>query len=102
MSGLRSVLSLHRQAGPTVLVLVVTRVALLLLDDPAGLALLDPRSASLRARAGVLALLGLVALAGTSVWRRRPQTPNHASCISSVVRSFAASRSSCGPVFGSS
>lgn len=69
--GLRPVLSLHRQAGMAVLVLVVVHVVVLLLDDPTRLALFDPRTAPPRARAGVLALLGLVALAGTSVWRRR-------------------------------
>ena len=68
--GLRPVLALHRQAGMAVLVLVVAHVVVLVLDDPARLALLDPRSAPGRARAGTLALLGLVALAVTSVWRR--------------------------------
>jgi predicted ferric reductase len=69
--GLRSVLSLHRQAGMAVLVLVVMHVVVLLLDDPTRLTLLDPRTAPPRARAGMLSLLGLVALAVTSVWRRR-------------------------------
>lgn len=69
--GLRSVLSLHRQAGVAVLVLVVVHVVVLVLDDPARLALLDPRTAPPRARAGMLALLGLAALAGTSIWRHR-------------------------------
>jgi predicted ferric reductase len=73
--GLRSVLSLHRQAGVAVLVLVVAHVLVLMLDDPARLALLVPSTAPARARAGMLSLLGLVTLAGTSVWRRRLRLP---------------------------
>jgi len=69
--GLRPVLSLHRQAGVAVLVLVVVHVVVLVLDDPARLALLDPAIAPPRARAGMLALLALAAIAGTSIWRRR-------------------------------
>lgn len=69
--GLRPVLSLHRQAGMAVLVLVVVHLLVLLVDDPSRLALLDFRTAPGRARAGMAALLGLLVLAGTSVWRRR-------------------------------
>jgi predicted ferric reductase len=69
--GLHSVLSLHRQAGVAVLVLVVVHVVVLMLADPARLALLDPRSAPPRARAGMLALLALLALGVTSAWRGR-------------------------------
>jgi predicted ferric reductase len=69
--GLRSVLSLDRKAGVAVLVLVVVHVVVLFVDDPSRLALLDPRTAPPRARAGVLALGGLVVLAATSAWRRR-------------------------------
>src|SRR3954451_5169064 len=47
--GLRSVLALHRQAGVAVLVLVVLHVVVLVLDDPARLALLDSRTAPARA-----------------------------------------------------
>src|SRR4051794_20147557 len=69
--GLRSVLSLHRQAGVAVLVLIVLHVVVLMVADPSRIALLDSFTAPPRARAGMLALLGLVALAVTSVWRRR-------------------------------
>lgn len=69
--GLRSILTLHRKAGTAVLVLVVMHVVILLVDDPSRLALFNPRTAPPRARAGVLALLGLLTLAGTSVWRQR-------------------------------
>jgi predicted ferric reductase len=69
--GLRSVLSLHRQAGIAVLVLVVVHVVVLLIADPSRLSLLDPRTAPPRARAGMLALIGLVVLGATSAWRRR-------------------------------
>ncbi len=69
--GLRWVLSLHRQAGAAVLVLVVAHLALLLVADPSRIALLDPRHAPPRARAGVLALVGLTVLAATTVWRRQ-------------------------------
>jgi predicted ferric reductase len=69
--GLRAVLALHRQAGMAVLVLVVVHVAVLVLDDPSRLALLDLRTDPPRARAGIVAVLGLMVLAGTSVWRQR-------------------------------
>ncbi|MEA2479792.1 MAG: hypothetical protein QOJ07_1714 [Thermoleophilaceae bacterium] len=69
--GLRPVLSLHRKAGVAVLVLVVVHVVILLIDDPRRLVLLDPWTAPPRARAGMVALFGLLALAGTSIWRRR-------------------------------
>jgi predicted ferric reductase len=68
--GLRRVLSFHRQAGMAALVLVVAHVAILFADDPARLALLDMPTAPGRARAGIAALLGLLGLAATSVWRR--------------------------------
>ena len=68
--GLRRVLSLHRQAGMAALVLVVAHVAILCADNPVRLALLDVPTAPGRARAGVAALLGLLGLVGTSVWRR--------------------------------
>lgn len=67
--GLRSVLALHRQAGTAALVLVIAHVVALIVDDPARLALLDPRDAPVRARAGMFALLAMIALAATSVWR---------------------------------
>lgn len=69
--GLRPVLALHRAAGVAVLALVVFHVGLLLLDDPAKLALLDWRTAPGRARAGTIALLGLVGLATSSALRAR-------------------------------
>ena len=69
--GLRPVLALHRQAGVAVLVLVVIHVVALLADDPSRLALFDLGTAPGRARAGVLALVGLLALPLLTVWRAR-------------------------------
>lgn len=69
--GLRPVLSLHRQAGVAVLVLVLLHLVVLFVDDPSRLALLDPRTAPGRARAGMVAVAGLLILVGTSIWRRR-------------------------------
>src|SRR4051794_8025261 len=69
--GLRVVLSLHRQAGLAVLVLVVAHLVFLLAADPSRLGLLNPLTAPPRARAGVLALLALIALALTSIFRAR-------------------------------
>ena len=51
------------------LVLMVVHVVALMADDPSRLALLDPHDAPLRAMAGIVAVLALLALAGTSVWR---------------------------------
>lgn len=69
--GLRSVLSLHRQAGMAALVLVVGHVVVLMVDDPSRLALLDQRDAPLRARAALAATLAMLVLAASSVWRGR-------------------------------
>lgn len=52
--GLRAVLSLHRQAGIAVLVLVIAHVVVLLAADPSRIALLDELTAPPRARAGAL------------------------------------------------
>jgi predicted ferric reductase len=62
--GLRAVLALHRQAGTAVLVLVVVHVVILNTPDAPG-----------RARAGMVALVGLLALAATSAWRARLRLP---------------------------
>jgi predicted ferric reductase len=67
--GLRAVLSLHRQAGTAVLVLVVAHVVILCADEPTRLWLLDVATAPGRARAGVIALAGLLGLAYTSIRR---------------------------------
>lgn len=69
--GLNPVLSLHRQAGKTVLVLVLFHIVILMADDPARLGLLNSFTAPPRARAGMVASLGLLALAGTSIFRER-------------------------------
>lgn len=69
--GIDVLLGLHRQLGFVALVLVIAHVALLLINDPSLLYLLDPTQAPWRARFGALAVLAFVALAGTSVWRSR-------------------------------
>ena len=89
--GLRSVLSLHRQAGIAVLVLVVVHVVVLMVADPSRLALLDPFSAPPRARAGVLALLAMVLLAATSASASRRRLSHerwravHLACTALVI-----------------
>lgn len=89
--GLRSVLSLHRQAGVVALILVIGHLVVLMADDPSRLALLDPRDAPVRARAGLAALLGMLALAGTSLWRRQIRMSYehwraiHIGCASLVI-----------------
>lgn len=69
--GLRPILSLHRQAGKASLMLVVAHVAILVLDDPRRLRLFDVPQAPGRARAGTIAVLALLGLAGTSIWRAK-------------------------------
>lgn len=69
--GLRPVLHLHRQAGKASLALVALHVGVLLLDDPRRLRLLDLPDAPGRARAGTLAVVALIGLAVTSIWRAR-------------------------------
>ena len=89
--GLRSVLSLHRQAGMAALVLIVGHVVVLMVDDPSRLSLLDPRDAPLRAKAGMVAVVGMLALAGTSVARGRLRLSYerwrviHIACAAAVI-----------------
>lgn len=89
--GLRSVLSLHRQAGTAALLLVIGHVVALMVDDPGRLELLDPRDAPLRARAGMVAIVAMLALAATSVWRQRLRMNYerwrlvHISCAAVVI-----------------
>lgn len=65
----------HRQAGVVAGLVVAGHVALLMLDDPARLALLDPLSAPTRAKAGVVSLAAFCALIASSLWRRRLALP---------------------------
>ncbi|MEV4422711.1 ferredoxin reductase family protein [Patulibacter sp. NPDC049589] len=69
--GLRPVLHLHRQAGKASLMLVIAHVAILMLDDPRRLRLFDVPDAPGRARAGTIAVLALVGIAVTSIWRAK-------------------------------
>ncbi len=67
--GVDLLLRFHRQIGFAALGLVVAHVAILVIDDPERLALLDPTSAPLRALAGGAAVLALGLLTVTSLWR---------------------------------
>ena len=69
--GLRSVLNLHRQAGIAALALAVVHVVVLVADDPSRVGLLDVTSAPLRAKAGIVTVIGLVVLAAASTPSRR-------------------------------
>jgi predicted ferric reductase len=68
--GIDLLLRFHRYVGVASIVLVLAHLVVLLIDDPAKLALLNPLIAPWRARAGVSALLCLFVLGATSLWRR--------------------------------
>ncbi|HEX2053053.1 MAG TPA: ferric reductase-like transmembrane domain-containing protein [Actinomycetota bacterium] len=68
--GIDTLLRFHRHIGVASIWLVVAHLVVLLIDDPSKIALLDPRIAPWRARAGVAALVCLFLLGGTSLWRR--------------------------------
>jgi predicted ferric reductase len=69
--GLDLLLRFHRQMGMLAVAIVLGHVAVLLLDDPARLPLLQLWDAPWRARAGVLSTAALLCLAASSLWRRR-------------------------------
>ena len=69
--GVDLLLGLHRQLGLLALGLVLMHVAILVGNDPELSYLLNPLEAPWRARFGGLAVVSLVALVGTSLWRRR-------------------------------
>lgn len=68
--GIDLLLRFHRQIGAVALGLVVAHVAVLVIDDPVRLALLNPLDAPGRARAGLAALVALALLVASSTWRR--------------------------------
>jgi predicted ferric reductase len=72
--GIEGVLRSHRWLGLVTTGLVVVHVLLVVVDRPASVALLDPVIAPPRARAGLLALIALIALCVLSVHRRRFRT----------------------------
>ncbi len=68
--GVDVLLRFHRYVGMASIWLVLAHLVVLLIDDPAKWALLNPMVAPWRARAGVSALVCLFLLGGTSMWRR--------------------------------
>jgi predicted ferric reductase len=64
-------LRFHRQIGSALVILVIAHVAVLVVDDPAKLRLLEPGVAPWRAEAGVTSVLALGGLIATTVWRGR-------------------------------
>ncbi|HXG69716.1 MAG TPA: ferric reductase-like transmembrane domain-containing protein [Gemmatimonadaceae bacterium] len=64
-------LRVHRTVGWVLLPLALAHVIILFLDDPGRLALLDVRSAPPRALAGSAALVALVLIPATTIFRRR-------------------------------
>ncbi len=69
--GLRRILRVHRRAGVAVLGLVVVHVLLLIADDPSRVGLLNSVTAPPRAKAAMVATLGLMVLAISSVAKGR-------------------------------
>ncbi len=63
--------SFHHRVSITSMLLILAHPLILFIYNPFTLRLLNLLDAPLRARAGTLALLGLIALVGTSVWRLR-------------------------------
>lgn len=70
-SAQRQLLRMHRAIGWSLVPLAFVHVAVLMVDDPARLALLDVGSAPPRALAGLLALAALVAIPLSTIFRSR-------------------------------
>jgi predicted ferric reductase len=69
--GADTLLRFHRAIGQVALFLVVSHVAVLMVDDPSRLGLFVFPEAPLRAKAGAIATVSLALLIATSLWRKR-------------------------------
>lgn len=69
--GIDLVMQYHRQIGMLILLFVVAHVVILLVEQPAYRAMLNPAGSSWAARTGVIATAGSLALAGLSLWRKQ-------------------------------
>lgn len=67
----RQLLTLHRAVGWSLVPLALLHVGVLVAEDPARLSLLDVRTAPPRALAGILALVALLLIPATTIFRRR-------------------------------
>jgi predicted ferric reductase len=76
--GIDVLLRFHRQLGAVALILVIAHVVVLIADDSSRFSLLDLVHAPFRAKAGVIAILALLALTATSLWRRPLRLPYEA------------------------
>lgn len=70
-SAQRQLLAVHRAIGWSLIPLALAHVAILMVEDPDRLALLDVSSAPPRALAGIIAMLALLAMPLTTIFRRR-------------------------------
>ncbi|WP_409329480.1 ferredoxin reductase family protein [Trujillonella humicola] len=69
--GIDVVIQFHRQISWVATAFVLAHPAILVATDPATAALLNPVGAPWRARAGVLAVVALLALIALTVWKKR-------------------------------
>jgi predicted ferric reductase len=76
--GIDVLLRFHRQLGAVALILVIAHVVVLIAEDSSRFSLLDIVHAPFRAKAGVVAILALLALTATSLWRRPLRLPYEA------------------------
>ncbi len=73
--GIDVVLKYHRQIAIVAMLLVLIHPVLLLIEHPARIVLFNPFGGTYASKFGILAVLLLIALAVTSVWRERLKIP---------------------------
>src|SRR5690606_33031768 len=68
--GIDVIYNFHRRAGIAVIVVVIAHPVLVIADNPATLAFLNPVGSPLHMVAGVLSIVALLGVVITSVWRK--------------------------------
>lgn len=88
--GIDVVLKYHRQIALVALGFILLHPALILVEHPARVALLNPFGGTWASKAGLAAVAALVALAATAVWRQRLKIDYETWRVSHTVLGIAA------------